>query len=381
MHHWQIITGEYPPQHGGVSDYTFLLAHALRDAGDEVEVWAPPCDGPANVGSDGVAVHRLSGRFGPCALNELERDLRRRSPSARLLVQYVPHMYGFKAMNLPFCAWLSSCSRRAPWVMFHEVAFPIARGQRLAHNFLGATHRLMAAMVARAATRIFVSVPQWEGLLRSLAPMRDAVTWLPIPSTMPISFDIATVRTIRQQLAADDRLGLVGHFSTYSKPITKVLEATLPDLLRRSPDRKALLLGRGSELFAATLGRCHADLVERLHARSDLEPTDVANHLAACDVLVQPYADGVSSRRTSMMAGLALGKAIVTTHGPATESVWLDQDLVAASATDDVIGLQTHAERLVADVRERTALGERARVGYERNFSMRRTVDTLRAAG
>jgi hypothetical protein len=24
----------------------------------------------------------------------------------RLLVQYVPHAFGFKAMNLPFCLWL-----------------------------------------------------------------------------------------------------------------------------------------------------------------------------------------------------------------------------------------------------------------------------------
>ena len=289
MHHWQIITGEYPPQHGGVSDYTYLLAHALRDAGDEVEVWAPPC-GHADIdqtnGHSGVAVHRLSGRFGPCALAELEHDLRRRSPSARLLVQYVPHMYGFKAMNVPFCAWLSACSRRAPWVMFHEVAFPVARGQRLAHNFLGVTHRLMAAVVARAAGRIFISVPQWEGLLRSLAPMRDAVTWLPIPSTMPVSVNPDSVRRIREKLGTDDGHPLIGHFSTYAKPIASVLEANVPVLLQRSPNGRILLLGRGSDIFAATLMRLHPDLHGRIHSRSDLAPAAVANHLSRVRCIV-----------------------------------------------------------------------------------------------
>ncbi len=40
---WQIVTGEYPPQPGGVSDYTRLVARGLAGAGDRVEVWAPPC--------------------------------------------------------------------------------------------------------------------------------------------------------------------------------------------------------------------------------------------------------------------------------------------------------------------------------------------------
>src|SRR5262245_4693579 len=101
MHHWQIITGEYPPQKGGVSDYTYLLAHALRNAGDDVEIWAPQME--AQIPSqDKVPVHRLPGGFGPQGLAELEHALRRRRRLGRLLIQYVPHMYGFKAMNMPF---------------------------------------------------------------------------------------------------------------------------------------------------------------------------------------------------------------------------------------------------------------------------------------
>jgi len=42
---WAIITGEYPPQAGGVSDYTRIVAEALVAAGDEVHVWTPAVSG------------------------------------------------------------------------------------------------------------------------------------------------------------------------------------------------------------------------------------------------------------------------------------------------------------------------------------------------
>ena len=58
---WHVITGEFPPQGGGVSDYTRQLARGLAEAGDQVEIWAPPCVGPDEAPSDetGVRVHRL----------------------------------------------------------------------------------------------------------------------------------------------------------------------------------------------------------------------------------------------------------------------------------------------------------------------------------
>jgi hypothetical protein len=65
--HWQLITGEYPPEPGGVSDYTRLVACGLAEAGDHVDVWAPPYAEPGSSDA-GVNVHRLSGRFDPRAL-------------------------------------------------------------------------------------------------------------------------------------------------------------------------------------------------------------------------------------------------------------------------------------------------------------------------
>src|SRR5262245_59769784 len=60
---WHLVTGEYPPQPGGVADYTRLVAQGLAAAGDTVHVWAAraPGDTPQDVG---VTVHRLPDHFG-----------------------------------------------------------------------------------------------------------------------------------------------------------------------------------------------------------------------------------------------------------------------------------------------------------------------------
>src|SRR5262245_64719668 len=109
---WHIITSEYPPQPGGVSDYTYHLAAGLAAAGDEVQIWCPPASSPEPE-TPGVAVHRELGHAGIHDLLRVGRELNRRPGPRRLLVQWVPHGYGRRSMNLPFCLWLWGRSVRS----------------------------------------------------------------------------------------------------------------------------------------------------------------------------------------------------------------------------------------------------------------------------
>src|SRR5690606_8643604 len=68
MIHWHLLTGEFPPQRGGVSDYVWSLSGALAGAGDDVHVWCPPTETAAPA-PPSVSVHRSLGRLEP-------RDLR-----------------------------------------------------------------------------------------------------------------------------------------------------------------------------------------------------------------------------------------------------------------------------------------------------------------
>ncbi|MGH7934336.1 MAG: hypothetical protein ACREQN_14410, partial [Candidatus Binataceae bacterium] len=291
---WHLITGEYPPQPGGVSDYSRLLAAALAAAGDDVHVWTTVC---AGIGRDdhGVAVHRLPGHFGPRALSRLGRALAA-APDGRLLVQYVPHAFGYKAMNLPFCLWLFTRRRAVIDVMFHEVAFPLRRRQPLRHNLLALVERMMALVVARSAARIFVASPAWEGMLRPYLSRGRAFTWLPVPSNIPVVEDAAGISAMRNRYAADGGL-IIGHFGTYAPEIAQALARLLPVLMRDHERLGVVLAGGGSIEFRDRLMRDNPELASRLFATGQLDPAPLSLVLSACDLMVQPYPDGVSTRR------------------------------------------------------------------------------------
>ncbi len=72
----------------------------------DVDVWTR-LPGPSPDDAS-VNVHRLPSRFGVRSLARMSRELDQFPPPRRLLIQYVPHAYGYKAMNLPFCLWLRS---------------------------------------------------------------------------------------------------------------------------------------------------------------------------------------------------------------------------------------------------------------------------------
>src|SRR3954462_12671574 len=98
---WIIITGEYPPQDGGVSDYTWAISTGLAAIEDEVQVWAPP-SGAQQVEQKNVIVHRLPDRFGFASRRALEQAFDNLPHGARVLIQYVPQAFGCHGMNLPF---------------------------------------------------------------------------------------------------------------------------------------------------------------------------------------------------------------------------------------------------------------------------------------
>jgi glycosyltransferase involved in cell wall biosynthesis len=374
---WVLITGEYPPQPGGVADYSRLVARGLARAGDAVHVFTGPWAGPTPA-DPGVAVQRLPGGFAPVGLADLSRRLSRLPRPRRLLVQYVPHAYGWKGMNLPFCLWLAWHRQDPLWVMFHEVAFPVRRGQPWRHNLLGGVNRLMAALLAWAARRVFVSIPGWEPLLRKLAPRLACCTWLPVPSNLDARPSTEAVARQRR-LLAPGATQVLGHFGTYGDHIVPLLRAVLPPLLTASPQRVALLLGRGGDGFARALVQEHPGLAAQLVAPGAQPAEELSERLAACDLLLQPYPDGASSRRTSLMAGLALGRPIVTTEGALTEPLWRDSSAVALAPAGDTGAFVEQVEQILSRPDRASALAAAARDLYQSTFSLERTVAGLRS--
>jgi glycosyltransferase involved in cell wall biosynthesis len=375
---WHVITGEYPPMAGGVGDYSRLVATELAKACDLVDVWTSPQAHPPQADA-GVSVHCLPDHFGPRSLLTLRHRLAGVRDPRRVLLQYVPHAFGWKALNVPFCLWLAARRRQPLWVMFHEVAYPIGRRQSLRHNTVGAVTRLMAMLLARAAERVFVSIPAWQAMVRPLVPRGTALEWLPVPSSVAVAADDGKTRDARRRYARCDGK-LVGHFGTYGDRICAQLRPVIESLLRRDPTHTVLLIGRGSIEARQEIVAAEPPWESRIHATGPMSHEDISRHVSACDVMVQPYPDGVSTRRTTAMACLAHGMPLVTSSGALTEPVWRESGAVALAPAGDPAAMSAAVEHLLRDGQERRRRGLAAAKLYAERFDIRHTIATLRCA-
>lgn len=372
---WNIVTGTYD-RFGGVDDYTRMMAGELVRSGDEVRVWAPssPQEAPAE---DGIEVRRLPDNFGPRSLRIVDRALGRRARS-RLLVQYVPQAYGWRAMNLPFCLWLYSrrnCDEID--VIFHEVAAPVGRNLSLRHNLLGGVTRAMAWLVARSAHRIFTSTTSWEVLLRPMIGAQTEITWLPVFSNVPIVNDPLGVAAIAATYAQGGRR-LAGHFGTYGRMIPDYLGPIIKCVMRRCEDLSFLLLGKGGLEFQERLLRQDQDLAPRIFATGELDREDLSRHIQACDLAVQPYPDGITTRRTSALAALAHGVPVITNKGFLTERLWSERGEVVMARSCEPATFATLIEELLADDRRLREKGFEAKSLYDHVFSIDHAIAVLK---
>jgi glycosyltransferase involved in cell wall biosynthesis len=361
---WHILTGEYPPTFGGVSDYSAQVAAGLAQAGIEVHVWTP--GEPAT--SDGVMVHRAD--WSRSGLSQLDQELDRFPKPRRLLVQYFPNAWGRKGLNFAFVRWLRARKARGDAVrpMLHELWYRPEPRDRPHRHLLVPAHRWMMGQVLKASSRVYVSTSAWEEMLR---PFRfgGPIRWLPVPSNIPVANDPEDVATIRQDFTFIGRT-IVGTFGTYRDEITPALREVLPRLFACDVGG-ILLVGQNSAEFAKIL-RDGA-----IVGTGTLSAGKLSRYLQACDVMIQPYRGGVSSRRGTVMAGLAHGKPIVTTSGPLTEPIWSESRAVVLVPDGDTDAFVAATERLTNDPDARARLGDAARAVYLAHFAIGRTIEGL----
>lgn len=374
--HWQVLTGEYPPQPGGVSDYTFHVASGLARAGDHVTVWTTPApgDGPA-PDVPGVTVRRRADLWGPRSLAWLSQALDAQPGPRRLLVQYTPFNWGHRGLNVGFGRWLLRRARLGDdvWTMVHEVHYGFRLLDKPARWLVALASARNVRDVLSASRRVFYTIPAWEPLLLRYGPRRDQPRlWLPVPANVPPVSGPEAVARLRIRIAPRGQQ-VIGYFGTFGHQ-ARMLPDILDRLLSGRNDRVALLIGRGSSKFAAE----HPGLAPQLIEADGLPPDEVSLHLQACDLMVQPYVDGLSTRRTTVMAALAHGLPVVSAAGFLSEPFWNRSEAVALAGQNESEALARLAEALLGDPARRRRLGEAARALYDSRFALDHVVEALR---
>jgi len=158
-----------------------------------------------------------------------------------------------------------------------------------------------------------------------------------------------------------------------------MLHSIVPRLLERHRETVILLIGPRSDVFRSRLVAEYPQYAAQVFCTGAMAPLDpqLSAHLSACDLMIQPFPDGVSSRRTSLMAPLAHAVPLVTTSGQSTEPLWLETEavrIVPASATDAFVA---EACRLLSDPQLRKGASMAATSLYEEHFAIEKIAETL----
>lgn len=372
-----MITCEYPPQTGGIADYSREIADGLSRAGIPVCVWAPGNEERTAGLSSRVTVVRSLGRFGPPSLFRTGRKMRRAGAGRRLLLQWEPVGYGFLSVNVLFClwiAWQAICGARLI-VMFHETF--LSYSKKTPKRIAAATlQRLMAFLLVQSARKVFVSTESGAAAVRGLSLARNKVEHLPVFSNIDSVSDSSP--RIRRGDFAPEGETLVGHFGRYNSQTEALVIPAIAALLRRSKSIQVLFAGECADAYRKTLVESHPEFTHRAHSAGLCTPAEVSSVFAACDFMFQPYPDGVTTRRSTAMAALANGRFFVSNKSAASEELW------NRTAAVHLLRGRTPEEQAgeidsIARSPERIARGsEEAAEFYRRHFSVDRTLSALR---
>lgn len=358
-----LISGEYPPDQGGVGDFTLRLAEALAALGHDVHiVTGPPrSDAPCDLRPVTWTVHRTVPHWRWGCWREVLRVAR----EARLDVlnlQYQAAAYGMH----PAVHFLPRRTRRPPVVVtFHDLRVPYLFPKA------GPLRRWIVFFLARRADGVIATNEEdFRTLEETAHPARLAL--IPIGSNIPPAPPPGYHRDAeraRWGVGPDDLLlGYFG-FLNESKGGEELVSA-LALLVERGIPAHLLMIG-GEVGTSDPTNRVYAERVRRLIAELGLEelvhwtgyttPEMVSAGLLATDICVLPYRDGVSFRRGTLHACLAHGRAIVTTRPAIPLAAVGDGENMLLVEPRDPEGLAAAVARLASDPDLRARLEQGAR--------------------
>jgi glycosyltransferase involved in cell wall biosynthesis len=347
-----IITCEYPPIIGGVSEHSRIIAQAAASEGYDVHVWTVA----AGDESRNVHVRAGLGDLSAASLRNADAALNEWAPPRRLVVQWVPHGYGRKGLNVLFSRWIRRRALAGDRIdlIVHEPYMDFF-GRSWLQPAAALVQRFMTRTVVRSAERVWLTIPGWQARIDGARQKTQTVPqMLPVPGTIPRVENAQAVEALRRRLLRG-RSQLVGYFGSGGPYPLDGIAAAVAELARRKSDAAFVCIGRGSEVLADQVRLTGNDSHVPLLSTGTLSLNELSLHLQACDTLLQPYADGVSGRRTTTVSALEHGIPVATTIGPLSEPFWSQTQAVEAVPASAIDALPSAILRLLEPSRNATA--------------------------
>jgi hypothetical protein len=333
---------------------------------------------PALEGSGVVVYHRTGGIDDIDAIDEYSRRLVGALGATGVEARYTPG--GLSSVL--------AAGARPAWVLIQYNPFRYARwgfAPGLVRDALLLRRRggtQLAIMVHEA----WVSMTDWRSTLmglwqraqlRGLLRLADGV----MSSTealareigsgavhVPIATNITPVPTSSR--AARDRLGLDGRLAValfgraHETRAFDHTQAAIAALAKAHGASQLVILNLGAD---APQPRVPPGVEVCSPGRQ--APDELSLRLAASDLVLLPFTDGISTRRTTLMAALAHGRPVLALRGHNTDAVLAEaRDALALAPAGDLTAFARAAVELTRDPSRLHAIGEAGRQLYESRF-------------
>ncbi|HZV73359.1 MAG TPA: glycosyltransferase [Conexibacter sp.] len=273
-----------------------------------------------------------------------------------ILLQYNPFRYGprgFAPDLVRDARRLRHRSHARLAVMVHEAWVDMTDWRT---TLMGLWQRAQLRALLRLADGVMTST---QALARELG--RGAVH-VPIAATiMPVPTSPAAAR---DRLGLGDKLAVALFGRANPSRALDHAEAAVAALTEaRGADRLAILnLGADAPPF-------HVPPGVEVRTPGRLGADELSLHLWASDMVLLPLTDGVSTRRTTLMAALAHGRPVIGLRGRNTDAVLAQaQGALALTPAGDPAAFARAAVELTADGERLRALGDAGRRLYESHF-------------
>ena len=368
-----MVSARFPPQQCGVGDYTYFLSEALGRTGHEVDVLTAvgDLDDSMYPVRSKVRLRRVITGWETARLGRIIKRIGEVDADA-IVIQYTPHSFDRRGITFAInvLPTLLRVGRRKRVVTnLHELFIPF--GNNFKHNAAALWQRAGARLLASGSHALSVTTREWERHLR-LMGVRKRIELIPVGSNIPrVEVSEEERAQLRQQiLGTSDGVLVAGFGARHDRDVQAVMGA-FSDLKRRVRARLVWIGGEQSQLPPKVVHSDRANFVEQ----GDVEWTGFKPHpvvsrlLRACDIMLLPFIDGVSTRRTSAVTAFQHGLPLLTTRGSHLEPWFIHGENVYLTPCGDPRALAAGLLELAGAPELRSRLAGGGRALYQKHFA------------
>jgi glycosyltransferase involved in cell wall biosynthesis len=240
--------------------------------------------------------------------------------------------------------------------MVHEPFVPMVN---LRWTLMGIWQRLQLMALRLSADMVFASIEAWAAHFGAAWPRRPTYH-LPVGSNLP---DRRSFRDRqRRAIGVEGAIVLATFGQNHPARLWRCIVEASATLAESG--RQVILMNLGSDVPRLT--GVGPEVI--VHAPGDLSGDQVAGWLSAADIYLAPFADGASTRRTTLMAAMQHGLPIVATDGSTTDTILRTSGALRLVPVNEVDDFPQAVCRLVESPDDRRVLGYMARDLYATSF-------------